>query len=151
MIRYLHGSLLGVLLTLVGCATTPYGNFVESDLAYNDEMAAFTVAQLVVLYAPAKTRIDIGQSIAKDDAFGQALVRRLHQQGYAVAHPAQLSDPLGPVEELPPTNVSLRYIVDQVNSIHYRVTVYVGGQTLSRMFQAHNGTFGAVGLWARRE
>lgn len=72
-------------IALSGCVTTapaPYGNFIQG--GGQAAIATDTVAQLVKLYPPAKTRFVLPQPAA-EDAFGAALVKGLRAEGYAIS------------------------------------------------------------------
>jgi len=51
-----------------------------------------------------------------------------------------------------PTGLSLRYILDQVNSLNlYRVTLLVGHQSMTRAYLVQDSTVHPAGLWSRKE
>jgi hypothetical protein len=51
-----------------------------------------------------------------------------------------------------PTGLSLRYILDQVDSLNlYRVTLLVGHQSMTRAYLAQDSTVHPAGLWSRKE
>ena len=148
-LRHVTSGMVLLTLSLAGCASAPYGNFSGAPAKYDEQMATETAKQLLALYRPASTRINLMQAVARDDAYGTALIKLLHDHGYAVEERAGEGKTDDGQAVTP--SVGLSYIVDQVNQIHYRVTVFVGNQTISRMFQANNGGFNAIGLWTRKE
>ncbi|CAD7741927.1 hypothetical protein LMG31886_45350 (plasmid) [Xanthomonas hydrangeae] len=163
--------LSAILLTvaLAGCASTAqYGSFVDNaPVAFNQTMATDTVKQLVKLYPPARSRIELKQ--ATPDAFGLALVNDLRAQGYAVVEVkpagANTSEPAastsvvaaaGKSATQPPTSplsgYPLRYVLDQFpDSNMYRVIVMVGSQSLTRAYVAQNNTVLPASAWVRKE
>jgi hypothetical protein len=145
--------LLFLLAGLAGCASIePYGNFLGANApaTLNEKLAADTVKQLTVLYPPASTRFDLGQSTP--DAYGSALVESLRIKGYAIlefepdeAASADSAATAGP-------GLSLRYVLDAPASTNlYRVTLMVGSQSLSRAYVAQNDSVAPAGAWVRKE
>lgn len=88
MKRLRIGALLftSVILTaqLGGCASTsPFGNYVPENVAFDPNgLATDVVSQLVTLYPPARVKLEIQHST--QDLFGIVLVRRLRDRGYAL-------------------------------------------------------------------
>ena len=148
-------TFLALLLAgLCGCATTQsrYGNFLPpTPAAYHKTMAEDAVKQLQILYPPASTRFDLQQTTP--DNFGATLVESMRVKGYALLE----SKPELPVQRSneatnSPTGLSLRYILDQVNSLNlYRVTLLVGQQAMTRAYRVQDSTVHPAGLWSRKE
>jgi type IV secretion system protein TrbH len=143
-----------LLIGLSGCATTQsrYGNFLPpTSAAYNKTMARDVVKQLQNLYPPASTRFDLQQTTP--DTFGTTLVESMRAKGYAVME----SEPALPVRrsnktQNSPTGTSLRYILDQVNSLNlYRVTLLIGNQAMTRAYLIQNSTVHPAGKWSHQE
>jgi hypothetical protein len=143
-----------LLVGLSGCATTQskYGNFLPpTSAAYNKTMAEDAVKQLLILYPPASTRFDLQQTTP--DTFGITLVESMRAKGYALMEikpelPAQRNSEA----QNPPTGLSLRYVLDQVNSLNlYRVTLLVGNQSMTRAYLVQDSTVHPAGLWSRKE
>jgi hypothetical protein len=149
-------------LALGGCATTSiqYGNFAQSAALDQEVLATDAVQQLATLYAPARTRLELQQPAS--DPFGQALLQSLRNKGFALlefapvnssaqaassaAVQSRTSATPAPSEVLP-----LRYVLDQAGeSSLYRLTLWVGQQSITRPYLAQNGTFPA-GYWVRKE
>ena len=164
--RQLNYAFLPVLLLgLAGCATNTlvspaYGNFIQNaPAAYDHKMADDAVKQLVVVYPPASTRLDLHQ--LTPDQFGASLVKSLREQGYAVLEfkPAPAEQPGRAVttDKAATTNaaapaLSLRYILDQTaGATLYRVTLLVGNQSLTRAYLAQNDSVYPAGAWIRKE
>ncbi|EHW7386064.1 conjugal transfer protein TrbH [Escherichia coli] len=157
-------SVIVLAASLAGCATSQYGSFVKSSPAvFDQKMATDTVTQLVKLYPPATTRLELQQ--ATPDTFGIALVNNLRAQGYAVmeykpvaasATPASATAADGKSAVQPAQSTlpgyPLRYVLDQFSGTNmYRVTVLVGSQSLTRAYTAQNDTVLPAGAWVRKE
>lgn len=154
-------SVIVLAAALAGCATSQYGNFAKTSPAvFDQKMATDTVSQLVKLYPPATTRLELQQ--ATPDAFGIALVNNLRAQGYAVMEykPAGTNPAAGtdgkaasqPAAASARPGYPLRYVLDQFSGTNmYRVTVLVGSQSLTRAYAAQNDTVLPAGAWVRKE
>jgi hypothetical protein len=150
--------LLTGLVSLFGCATperSAYGNFTQSaPTAMHNTVANDAVKQLVVLYPPATTRLDLQQ--ATPDAFGSLLVESLRAKGYALLEfkpgsTTAASQDTG-TDRAAGAGKPLRYILDQLDANLYRVTLLVGNQSLTRAYlAAHSGTLHPAGAWVRKE
>lgn len=166
MNKLIAAMLLSIALS--GCVTTapaPYGNFIEGK--GQATIASDTVAQLVKLYPPAKTRFVLQQPAA-EDAFGAALVKGLRAEGYAISIHA-------PVKGRQPETegVQLSYVLDkagdnlyislrfnphpssgrpQVGDIQkYSMENKTSEQALSRAYLRRGGELLPAGYWAWRE
>ena len=153
------------LLGLAGCATAPapmsYGNFAASRSGFDEKMAADTVKQLMVLYPPATTQFNLRQ--ATPDAFGVSLRSGLRDNGYAVSEvkpdePAQRAHANNSATQQKaagtqqPTGLDLRYVLDQPVALNlYRVTLWVGNQSLTRAYLEQDNALQPAGSWIRRE
>lgn len=155
------------LICLAGCATSsikpvnPYGNFVANAPPVHEKlMADDAVHQLLLLYPPASTRLDLRQVSA--DGFGKQLVELLRSEGYAlqenqvmagVASTANTS-PTAPIAKAPETAaiIPLNYVVDAVTSPNlYLVTLILGSQTITRAYVPQSETIHPAGSWVRKE
>jgi hypothetical protein len=148
-----------IVAALAGCATThsPYGNFVEgTPAAYNKRMVDDAVKQLMAVYPPASTRLDLKQ--ATPDSFGTELVTALRAKGYALLEfkpegaPAEAAP--APVAVAVPASsaLALRYVIDQAGESNlYRVTLQVGHQSLTRAYASQNSVLYPAGMWVRKE
>jgi len=123
-----------------------YGNYVKDQVGFNNaQLAEETVAKLVALYPPAKTKFQLKQESA--DPFGSVFVKGLRDRGYAVAEfdkNAKEAPPLSDAE-------ILTYLVDHAGDDLYRVTVTVGDAAISRAYSVEQGALVAAGSWARKE
>ena len=143
-----------LLVGLSGCVTTQsrYGNFLPpTSAAYNKTMAEDAVKQLLILYPPASTRFNLQQTTP--DNFGITLVELMRAKGYALMEiKPELSAQRNSEAQNPPTGLSLRYVLDQVNSLNlYRVTLLVGNQSMTRAYLVQDSTVHPAGLWSRKE
>jgi hypothetical protein len=152
--------LLAGSVSLFGCTTpqlSTYGNFTQSaPAAMHQTVADDVVKQLVVLYPPATTRLDLQQ--ATPDAFGSRLVESLRIRGYALlefkpgSKTAASPDMGMDTNRAAGTGKPLRYILDQFDANLYRLTVRVGDQSLTRAYApAQGGTLRPAGAWVRKE
>lgn len=154
-----------LVLSLAGCVgSAPYGNFVDGTVTptMHARLAQDTVTKLLDLYPPATTRLVFRHSAT--DAYGTVLTERLRQQGYALTEyrynptwytPAPTRAD-APVVEQPEvregTGVPLRYVVDGPwDGRLYRVTVFVGLYTLSRVYSVEQQRMADAGAWAKGE
>jgi hypothetical protein len=141
-------ALLAIALT--GCATSPYGNYLQSaTVDQQNKLAGEAVKQLATLWPPAKTRFELKQ--ATPDVFGVALVKGLRDSGYAIEefNPKQTGSALtSDVHILP-----LRYALDQSKSGTsnlYHLTLLVGAESITRPYLEKNGTM-VPGYWTHKE
>lgn len=147
-------ALLALALGLGGCATTSqYGNFVQSAALDQQKLATDAVQQLAMLYAPARTRLELQQPTP--DPFGQALVKSLRDKGYALleyAPASAASQASAPATTAASGGLPLRYVLDQAGDSNlYRLTLMVGNQSITRPYLAQNGMFAPAGYWVRKE
>jgi hypothetical protein len=156
-------SALVLSLGLAACGTTSpygnYGNFVTTSTAGLDQqkIATDAVQQLVTLYPPAKTSFKLEQPTP--DAFGQAFVADLRAQGYALleyaepaARPALDANASATPAPADTSSLPLRYVFDQARDMNlYRVTVWVGNQSITRPYVQQDGTAVPAGYWVRQE
>ena len=144
--------LLALAQSLTGCATQgTSGNFAGALPVDDSHMAEDTAKQLTALFPPANTRLTLDPP---NDTYGSALVEKLRKAGYAVSVGpektllGQLTEwEAGPSDP----GTDLHYVVDRIGEGHYRVSVQVGGQTLSRMYLSANQRLAAAAYWARKE
>jgi hypothetical protein len=134
-------------LSLVSCATSPTGNYLQKTAADQQRLAGDAVKQLSTLWPPAKTELSMQQDTP--DAFGTALVKGLRESGYSLMEynpkAAKKKAPAG-------ATLPLRYVLDQAgNSGLYRLTLTIGTQTITRPYFVDGGAFVPAGYWARKE
>ena len=147
--------LMLVLLLLNGCATQPYGNFIQNpSTTYSKDMADDVTAQIVRLYPAANTKFNLRHVV--NDPFGHALIENLRLAGFAVQEATQQSiqqqifaAPHQPDTE-PQKGSTLSYIVDQSGDL-YHVKLMIDDMRLSRAFAVQADSIHPAGLWVRKE
>lgn len=149
---------LALLATLAGCASKPYGNFAENaSLTTNQTLAADTAKQLMAVYPPASTRLNLVHEAP--DAYGRTLVSTLRAKGYALQEitdqqpKGEAPKPIKAATVYPAgPGLSMSYVIDNPPETNlYRVTVTVGYQSLTRAYVAQNNTVQPAGAWTRKE
>ena len=147
--------LMLVLLLLNGCATQPYGNFIQNpSTLYSKVMADDVTAQIVRLYSAANTQFNLRHVV--NDPFGNALIENLRLEGFAVQEATQQSiqqqifaAPNQPDIE-PQKGLALSYVVDQSSDL-YHVKLMIDDMRLSRAFATQADSIHPAGLWVRKE
>ena len=147
--------LMLVLLLLSGCATQPYGNFIQNPSPiYSKVMADDVTAQIVRLYPAANTQFNLRHEV--NDPFGHALIENLRLAGFAVQEATQQSiqqqifaAPHQPETE-PQKGLALSYIIDQSGDF-YHVKLMIDDMRLSRAFSVQADRINPAGLWVRKE
>lgn len=147
--------LMLVLLLLNGCATQPYGNFIQNpSIVASKVMADDVAAQIVRLYPAANTQFNLSHVVS--DPFGHALIENLRLAGFAVQEATQQSIqqqifavPNQPDTE-PQKGLALSYIIDQSGDL-YHVKLMIDDMRLSRAFNVQGDSINPAGLWIRKE
>jgi len=148
--------LIIILLGLLsGCATQPYGNFIQNpSTTYSKVMADDVTAQIVRLYPAANTQFNLRHEV--NDPFGHALIENLRLAGFAVQEATQQSIqqqifavPNQPDIE-PQKGLALSYIIDQSGDL-YHVKLMIDDMRLSRAFSVQADSIHPAGLWVRKE
>ena len=147
--------LMLVLLLLNGCASQPYGNFIQNpSIVTSKIMADDVTAQIVRLYPAANTQFNLRHVV--NDPFGHALIENLRLEGFAVQEALQHSiqqksfaAPNQPDTE-PQKGFTLSYIVDQSSDL-YHVKLMIDDMRLSRAFSVQGDSIHPAGLWVRKE
>lgn len=147
---------IALLAALSGCASKPYGNFLENaPLSTNQQLAADSAKQLIAVYPPASTRLNLVHEAP--DAYGRSLVATLRARGYALqevtdkATASEASKPATATAYPAGSGLALSYVIDNLDTDLYRVTLSVGSQTLTRAYVAQKNTVRAAGEWTRKE
>ncbi len=137
---------------MAGCGrnTAEFGNFakVESVELVQDAMSA-----LLSNYPPAKTRLALVQEA--DDTFGTSLVATMRENGYAVhEYSAPKRSDKYRASVTKPDGLAFGYLLDGKGD-QLRVSLHVGGDTLSRLYQAQQTgeelRYSPLGFWTRRQ
>jgi hypothetical protein len=144
-----------LLAVLAGCTmlrmppTADYGSFAANASPADDKkMVDDAVKKLVTLYPPALTRFNLRHAAA--DPFGTALVTTLRAKGYALQEYKTSAAKPGAAGKA--SNRALAYVFDQpAGTDLYRVTLMIDNQSLSRVYQAKDGSVAAAGYWVRKE
>lgn len=134
-----------VLGSLLGCASKRYGNFSEAPSRYDQKMATDTVHQLRFLYPPAATQFNFLQKT--DDPFGNALIAELRDSGYAISEFKKRQKN----SEHSKKGNTLGYVVDQLMTNLYRVTLTIEDKTLSRAYTTQHNLLYPAGSWIYKE
>ena len=147
--------LMLVLSLLNGCATQPYGNFIQNpSTTYSKVMADDVTAQIVRLYPAANTQFNLRHVV--NDPFGRALTENLRLEGFAVQEATQQSiqQQIFAAPNQPDTDPSrghaLSYIIDQSGDL-YHVKLMIDDMRLSRAFAVQADSIHPAGLWVRKE
>lgn len=155
--------ILWVGLVLAGCVgPSPYGYLVNGAVPPQmpEWLAQDTVTRMEALYPPAHTRLALTHPAT--DAYGLALIKLLRRKGYGVMEsrvntrttlttrddrPARLEPVVNKEEGIP-----FRYVVDgPFEPRLYRVTVFIGSQSLSRVYRIDAQVIAQAGAWVRKE
>lgn len=154
---------LGVGLLLAGCLSpSPYGYLVSGTVPPQmpERLAQDTVTRMEALYPPAHTRLALTHPAT--DAYGVALIEALRRKGYALMesrvntsmNPSTRDDMPRAVQPAVSHDVGLPfgYVVDgPFEPRLYRVTVFIGAQSLSRAYRMDQHGFAQAGAWVRKE
>lgn len=132
-----------IILLLIGfltnCTSLRYGNFTQASHGVFELMAKDTAAQLGHVYPPAKNRLCLSQKVS--DPFGMRLIELLRKQGFGVMEKANSS-----------REANFFYVVDEpIPRSLYRVSVFVGEQSLSRAYSLQHGVLAPVSSWSHKE
>jgi hypothetical protein len=155
--------ILSVGLVLAGCVSpAPYGYLVQEAVPPQmlERLAQDTVTRMEALYPPAHTRFAVTHPAT--DAYGLALIETLRQKGYGVMEHAdrhvipltreemhtRMERPVVPHDE----GLPLRYVVDgPFEPGLYRLTIFIGSQSLSRVYRLDEQMMAQAGAWVRKE
>ena len=147
--------LMLVLLLLNGCATQPYGSFIQNpSIVTSKVMADDVAAQIVRLYPAANTQFNLRHVV--NDPFGNALIENLRLEGFAVQEALQQSiqQQIFAAPNQPDTEsqkgLALSYIIDQSGDL-YHVKLMIDDMRLSRAFNVQGDSINPAGLWVRKE
>lgn len=142
-------------LALLSACATQTGNYSNASPDISESMASDVANYLNSAYSPAKTQLNFTNEIPVNDYFGLSLQDNLRQKGFAVQlhaknSPSKIEQDKAVTEiDTRLLNLPLKYIVDHLDSNHYRVTVYLPEAVLSRAYSIENGVFTPLGSWGR--
>lgn len=132
-------NLLLLAMLLSSCASMRYGNFTPVSQSRDIYLAQDTASQLMRIFPPAQNTFCIGQKIS--DGFGIRLIHEMRNLGYGVIE-----------NKCSKQKANFFYVVDEIQSSnHYRVSLYIGPQTLSRVYVKTNDTIRPVSDWTHKE
>ena len=154
---------LGIGLLLAGCVgSSPYGYLVNGAVPPQmpERLAQETVTRMEALYPPAHTRLAVTHLAT--DPYGVALIEALRQKGYGVREHIDrhvipsTRDEMHTRIKRPAVShdegIPLRYVVDGPFEPHlYRITVFIGSQSLSRVYRMDEQVLAQAGAWVRKE
>ena len=154
---------LGIGLLLAGCVSpSPYGYLVSGTVPPQmpERLAQDTVTRMEDLYPPAHTRLALTHPAT--DPYGLALIEALRRKGYGVMEsrvttrmnpstrddmPVAVQPAVSHTEGLP-----FRYVVDgPFEPRLYRVTIFIGSHSLSRVYLMDAQVIAQAGAWVRKE
>ena len=146
-----------LLAGLAGCATnqgadTPaYGNLLAAPVpAQESGIADDAAGRLAASYPPAQTRFALQH--AAQDGFGTGLLARLRAQGYAVEEFSAQTPAAASPQPQAAEAIALRYVLDMAAPPSLaRLTLYAGGESLSRAYLLDEGAARPASAWIRRE
>ena len=155
--------LLWVGLALAGCVSpAPSGYAINGNVPPQmfERLAQETVTRMEDLYPPAHTRLALTHPAT--DAYGLALIEALRQKGYGVMEhvdrhvmPSTREDMHTRIERPAVSHdegLPFRYVVDgPFESRLYRLTVFIGNQSLSRVYRMDDQVLAQAGAWVRKE
>ena len=154
---------IGIGLLLAGCVSpSPYGYRVNGAVPPQmpERLAQDTVTRLEALYPPAHTRLALTHPAT--DPYGLALIEALRRKGYGVMESrvttrtnySTRDDGPGPAEPVVHTEkgIPFCYVVDgPFEPRLYRVTIFIGLQSLSRVYRLDQQVLAQAGAWVRKE
>jgi hypothetical protein len=145
-------ALLTVFLALMldGCAAK-YGNFMSLIHSQHSQLA-HDAAKLITIFQPITETaplvpdrlpptVMLKMTGDQKDTFYLTLKQDLADAGFKVVTEAR--DTLNLPKEV-------KYILDQTDASHVRLTIYLDDQVASRLYRSERGTLFPVGVWARQ-
>ncbi|HAT9101486.1 TPA: conjugal transfer protein TrbH [Legionella pneumophila subsp. pneumophila] len=132
-------SVLLLVIVLSSCASIQYGNFTVPSQSKDIYLAKNAASQLTQVYPPAQNTFYISQKVS--DGFGINLIHEMRNKGYGVIESVQ-----------PGQKANLFYVVDEDRKGSlYRVSLYVGSQTLSRVYVKTKEQIAPASPWSHKE
>ncbi len=129
---------LGFLLPILGLtACAHHGNLAGTSGDDAGLLAKDTAQAMRIVWPPAGTRIAIAEN--ERDPFLTALIAQLRQSGYAVIPPSSTE-----------ANEFL-YLVDRLDAERIRVSVWLDGRSVHRLYRTKGGRLQPVSAWSRQE
>ncbi|ABQ56707.1 MULTISPECIES: conjugal transfer protein TrbH [Legionella] len=132
-------SVLLFALLLSSCASQRYGNFTQVSQGRDVYLAQDAASQLTRVYPPAQNTFCISQKVR--DAFGISLIHEMRKKGYGVIE-----------NNCPKQKANFFYVVDEIKATNlYRVSLFIGSQTFSRIYAKTGGKIPPVSAWTHKE
>jgi hypothetical protein len=129
-------SILLLAIVLSSCASMQYGHFAVTSQSKDIYWAQDAASQLTHVYPPAQNTFYISQKV--NDGFGINLIHEMRKKGYGVIEHVQ-----------PRQKANLFYVIDEVGKGSlYRVSLYVGSQTLSRVYVKTDKKIAPASPWS---
>ena len=100
-------------------------------------LATDTARAMAVVWPPAETRIRVAEN--ERDPFLTALIAQLRQSGYPVIPPSGKD------------GTELLYLVDRLDAGQIRVSVWLEGRSVNRIYAMNNGRLQPASAWSRQE
>ncbi|WP_367607885.1 conjugal transfer protein TrbH [Legionella sp. W05-934-2] len=128
-----------IALMLSSCTTLQYGNFTPNQQSKDSYLAKDAVSQINCLYPAARNTFCLRQRVR--DAFGIALIEGLRKKGYGIKENVCTRN-----------KANFFYVVDETkpNKV-YRVSLYIGSQTLTRAYSVNGKTPIPITPWSFKE
>jgi len=131
-------SVLLAAVLLSSCVSMRYGNFTQMSQGKDAYLATDAATQLTRVYPPAQNTFCIGQRVTDD--FGLSLIQNLRKKGYGINE-----------NQCPRNKANFFYVLDELKPQSYRVSLFVGIQTLSRLYAKNNENIFPVSAWTHKE
>ena len=146
-----------LLACLAGCAADrmadapAYGNLLVAPVPTQENgIAADASARLIASYPPARTQFALQH--AAQDGFGRELLERLRSQGYAIGEFSSQTPATAPPLPSAAGATALRYVLDiAAEPDLVRLTLYAGGESLTRAYLLQGSAARPASAWIRRE
>ena len=129
--------LVFVVIFLVGCSSSKYGNYTQNQPEINSIFAQNAYTQLSILYPPSTSSFKLSHEF--NDEFGINLYEKLKSGGYAIYQPASEQ------------GIDIAYVIDKTEKDMYRVTLFVDGKQLTKCWLIKDGQVTSVGFWTKQE
>ncbi len=138
--------LVFVVIFLVGCSSSKYGNYTQNLPEFNSVLAQNAYTQLSILYPPSTSSFTLSHEF--NDEFGINLYEKLKSGGYAIYQPTNQNNQNNQNVE---PGIELAYVIDKTENDMYRVTLFVDGKQLTKCFLIKDGKVTSVGFWTKQE
>lgn len=130
---------LVLMVLLSSCASLKYGDFTTMPPSKESQLAEDAANRLARVYVPAQTTFKLSQRA--NDRFGIKLLENLRKKGYGIAENVS-----------PKKSANFFYVLDETERNHlYRVSLFVGKQSLSRAYVYESGALMPIGIWSHKE